>query len=65
MISHEELKPRILEHLTRSPMHIDDIVDLVGEPVAVVSTTLAMMELCAEVASDRRMSYTLPKKEEI
>lgn len=60
MITYEELKRRILEHLTHSPMRIDRIVNLVDEPVAVVATTLALMELCDEVTCAGKMSYALP-----
>ena len=64
MISHEELKSRILKHLTRTPIHLDRIVELVGEPVAVVTTSLAMMELCNEVLSPSRLCYVLPEENE-
>jgi DNA processing protein len=48
----------VLDHLSHEPVHIDEIRRRSGLPIAVVSSTLSMMELKGMVRQVGGMNYT-------
>ncbi len=52
-----ETESALLKHLTEEPLHIDDIRRESGLPIAVVSSTLALMELKGTVRQTGGMNY--------
>jgi DNA processing protein len=57
----DETESRLLEQISHEPTHIDDICRTSGLGAAVVSSTLAMMELKGMVKQVGGMSYVLAK----
>jgi DNA processing protein len=55
-----EMEKRLLGCLAREPQHIDDLARLCEQPIAAVSSTLAMMELKGLARSVGPMHYSLP-----
>lgn len=57
----DEMESRLLKQISHEPTHIDDICRSSGLGAAVVSSTLAMMELKGMVKQVGSMSYVLAK----
>ncbi len=57
-----EVESSILRHMTVDPIHIDDLVRLSGLPVALVSSTLTILELKGLVRAFSQMQYGLVNK---
>lgn len=51
----------LVQHLSDSPLHIDDLCQLCGLPITQVSSTLALMELKGLVRRLEGMVYTLAR----
>jgi DNA processing protein len=54
---------RLLNHLSREPVHVDELRALAGLPVAEVSAALAMMELKGMVRQVGGMNYVLAREQ--
>jgi DNA processing protein len=52
---------RLLEHLTADPLHVDDIARLCGLPIAIVTSTLTVLELKGLARSVGQMQYTVAR----
>ncbi len=52
---------RLLEHLTADPLHVDDIARLCGLPIAMVTSTLTVLELKGLARSVGQMQYTIAR----
>jgi DNA processing protein len=52
---------RLLEHLTADPLHVDDIARLCGLPIAMVTSTLTVLELKGLARSVGQMQYTVAR----
>jgi len=52
---------RLLEHLSADPLHVDELARLVGLPIAVVTSTLAILELKGLARMAGPMQYTLTR----
>jgi DNA processing protein len=57
LIPADETEARLLRRLSSQPRHIDEVRRESGLPIAVVSSTLAMLELKGMVRQVGRMSY--------
>ena len=57
LIPQDETQAAVLQHLTREPRHVDEAVRLAGLPVAVVTSTLAMLELRGLIRQVGPMTY--------
>jgi len=57
LIPQDETQAAVLQHLTREPRHVDETVRLAGLPVAVVTSTLAMLELRGLIRQVGPMTY--------
>ena len=56
-----EKEARLLEQLSADPVHVDDIARLCGLPIAVVTSTLTVLELKGLARSTGPMQYTLAR----
>ncbi|MGQ9887569.1 MAG: DNA-processing protein DprA [Aggregatilineales bacterium] len=52
---------RLLEHLSADPLHVDELARLVDLPIAVVTSTLAILELKGLVRTAGPMQYALTR----
>lgn len=56
-----ETEARLLEHLTADPLYVDDIARLCGLPIAIVTSTLTVLELKGLARSVGQMQYTVAR----
>ncbi len=56
-----EIESRLLKELASEPIHIDEVCRRSGLPIAIVSSTLAMMELKGMVKQVGGMNYVLTR----
>ena len=61
LIPTNDIEAGLLKHLSAEPMHIDEVRRESGLPIAVVSSTLAMMELKGLVRQVGGMNYVLAR----
>lgn len=56
-----ETEARLLEHLSADPLHVDEIARLCGLPIAMVTSTLTVLELKGLARSVGQMQYTVAR----
>ncbi len=61
LVAANETEARLLERLSADPLHVDDIARLCGLPIAMVTSTLTVLELKGLARSVGHMQYTLAR----
>ena len=64
-VSMDNTEAQVLKHVTVEPTHIDEIVRASGLPVAIVSSTLAVLALRGLVSQSTSMSYVQTRREAV
>ncbi len=62
IIPQDETEATLLRHLSADPVHVDDLRQQTGLPIAQVSSTLALMELKGMVRQTAGMNYVLARE---
>ena len=62
VIPPSETEATLLKHLSREPVHVDEVCRRAGLSISVVSSTLAMMELKGMVRHVGNMNYVLARE---
>ena len=62
VVPENEMEAALLEYITADPVHVDEIGQKTGLPIAQVSSTLALMELKGMVRQVGGMNYVLARE---
>ena len=62
VVPENETEAALLEYITADPVHVDEIGQKSGLPIAQVSSTLALMELKGMVRQVGGMNYVLARE---
>ncbi|MFQ6015003.1 MAG: DNA-processing protein DprA [Anaerolineae bacterium] len=65
IVPENEMESRLLEYLSAEPVHVDELGQQSGLPIATVSSTLAMMELKGMVRQVGGMNYILARESRV